>query len=299
MTDWSGSSTQAQMLAWARGRLRGLPGSNPSQEARALLEWALGVESLWSAPDVVGARAAERLRSGVARRRHREPLQHITGRMWFRGLALEARPGVFVVRPETEVVAGAAIDAAGRVPAGSGGGPGGAPLVADLCAGSGAIAVSVACEVPAARVVAVELDPRAVALARANVRALAPDRVVVVHGDATSALEEWDGRVDVVVSNPPYVPSADRPTQAEALADPEAALFGGGEDGLVVPRGIVHRAARLLAPGGTLVVEHAESQSAALRGIAAQAGLVGARTLPDLAGRDRMLVASRPGEDDV
>ena len=294
-TDWSGSQPPARMLAWARGRLSDLPGANADQEARLLLEWALGVDSLWAAPDVVGARAAERFRSAVARRRHREPLQHIMGRMWFRGLTLAARPGVFVVRPETEVVAGEAIEAARGRPADEGG-----PLVVDLCTGSGAIALAVAVEVPGARVWAVDLDPRAVALARENLRDLvaagqiAAGAVRIVQDDATRALPALVGRVDVVVSNPPYVPSADAPTQVEALADPETALYGGGEDGLVVPRGIVHRAAALLRPGGVAVVEHAEAQAGAMRAEARQCGLTEVRTRPDLTGRDRMLVARRP-----
>lgn len=291
---------QGELLAWARRRLRGCEGADPAQEARILLEWALGVDSLWAAPDPVGARAAERFRTGVARRRHHTPLQHIVGRMWFRGLTLRARPGVFVVRPETESVAGEAIEAARAV-------RGHEPVVVDLCTGSGAIALAVATEVPGARVVAVELAPEALALARENIAALAPGAVELVAGDATSALADMDGTVDVVVSNPPYVPSAEVPTQEEALADPETALYGGGEDGMVVPRGIVNRAAALLRPGGVVVVEHAESQSSQMRAVATAAGLVGAETLVDLSGRDRMLRAraalvglppTEPADDD-
>lgn len=287
-TGWSSSYDQRELLSWARTRLAGLEGADPSREARQLLEWALGVDSLWSAPPTVGARAAERFRSAVARRRHHTPLQHILGRMWFRDLTLAARPGVFVVRPETEVVAGEAIAAARSV-------TGHAPLVVDLCTGSGAIALAVATEVPGSRVVAVEIDPAALSLAAENVATLAPGAVELVEGDATAAAAHLDGTVDVVVSNPPYVPSSQVPTQEEALADPETALFGGGEDGLVVPRGIVHRAAALLRPGGRVVVEHAESQSAAMRALASAAGLVDVVTLPDLSGRDRMLRAGTRG----
>lgn len=287
-TGWSSSYDQRELLSWARTRLAGLEGADPSREARLLLEWALGVDSLWSAPPTVGARAAERFRSAVARRRHHTPLQHILGRMWFRDLTLAARPGVFVVRPETEVVAGEAIAAARSV-------TGHAPLVVDLCTGSGAIALAVATEVPGSRVVAVEIDPAALSLAAENVATLAPGAVELVEGDATAAAAHLDGTVDVVVSNPPYVPSSQVPTQEEALADPETALYGGGEDGLVVPRGIVHRAAALLRPGGRVVVEHAESQSAAMRALASAAGLVDVVTLPDLSGRDRMLRAGTRG----
>lgn len=280
-----GSASVRDLLAWGRSRLTGIEAASPAGDARALMEWALDVPDLWHAPDVIGAHAAERFRSGVAQRRHHVPLQHIIGRMWFRGLTLEAAPGVFICRPETEVVAGRAIDAARAVPSGE-------PLVVDLCTGSGAIALAVATEVGAARVWAVELSEEAVRLARRNIDSLAPGRVHLVHGDATTALAELDGRVDVVVSNPPYVPPHDV-TQTEALADPDPALYGGGEDGLVIPRGIVHRAAALLREGGVLVMEHAEVQSAALREEASAAGFVDVRTQCDLAGRERMLVAAR------
>lgn len=287
---WAREYGTGELLAWGRGRLGSLEGGDPAQEARILLEWAMGVGSLWAAPRTVGARAAERFRSGVAQRRAGIPLQHVVGRMWFRGLTLLARPGVFVVRPETESVAGEAVAAARAVHEGGAG-----ALVVDLCTGSGAIALAVATEVPGSRVVAVDLDPAAVDLARANVDAVAPGRVRVVHGDAMSALAGLQGSVDVVVSNPPYVPGSRAPTQREALADPDVALFGGGEDGLVVPRGIVHRSAALLRPGGVLVVEHAESQAAPMRAFAQQEGFTGVRTGRDLAGRERMLLARRSG----
>lgn len=301
---------QRELLAWGRTRLEGLEASDPAQEARLLLEWALGVDSLWSAPDLVGAHAAERFRSGVAQRRAHVPLQHVTGRMWFRGLELLARPGVFVVRPETEVVAGVAVDAARTVPSRAvpprvvpprdAAHEGAGPLLVDLCTGSGAIAVALAHEVEGAHVLAVEIEEAACALARDNVArleargAIAPGSVDVVRGDATAALEGREGTVDVVVSNPPYVPGAQVPTQEEALQDPPTALYGGGEDGLVVPRGIVHRSWDLLRAGGVLVVEHAESQAATLRDVARGAGFTDVHSEKDLSGRWRMLVARRP-----
>src|SRR5699024_3004061 len=128
----------------------------------------------------------------VDRRRRREPLQHLTGEMFFRHLCLVAAPGAFVVRPETELVAEEAITAARRLPA---------PRVVDLCTGSGAIALAVATEVPGAVVWGVELSAAALAVARRNAAAVAP-RVTLVAGDAATALPELDGTVDVVVSNP-------------------------------------------------------------------------------------------------
>lgn len=298
--------TVAELVAWGSGRLHGCEGANPVTDARTLMEWVCGVDSFWQVPTVIGAHAAERYRSAIARRRHREPLQHIVGRMWFRSLTLESRPGVFITRPETEMVAQYAIDEATAVvtsrahalPRADGEKQQG-PLLVDLCTGSGAIALALATEVPTSRVYAVELMDEAFALAQHNIDRIAPGRVTLVKGDATTALTELNGLVDVVVSNPPYVPLADV-TQPEALADPPSALYGGGEDGMVIPRGIIHRAAQLLRPstptgeGGLLVMEHAEKQSCQLREVARAAGFLNVRTAQDLAGADRMLLAQAP-----
>lgn len=189
-----------------------------------------------------GARAAERYRCAIASRRTSIPLQHITGRMYFRMLTLRAEPGVFVVRPETEMVAQHAIDAARTCSADE-------PVVVDLCTGSGAIALAVATEVPASRVLAVEIDEAACQLAARNIADIEPVRVHLVRADALSALVEYEGRADVVVSNPPYVPGSAHPTQREAQLDPPRALYGGGEDGLVIPRGIMTRARAHLVRG--------------------------------------------------
>lgn len=239
-------------------------------------------------PDVADAFA--RL---VAARAERRPLQHLTGRAPFRHLDLEVGPGVFVPRPETEDVAQVAIDEAARVVAERGD-----ALVVDLCTGSAAIALAVATEVPGAEVRAVELDADAHAWAARNVarvEAATGARVGLVRGDARTALRHLDGTVDVVVSNPPYVPSDAVPRDPEvARHDPAVALYGLGADGLEVPRGVTAAAVRLLRPGGLYVMEHAEVQAAAARAMAEAAGLVDVRTAPDLTGRPRTVVARRP-----
>ncbi len=226
--------------------------------------------------DLVGARA------------ERVPLQHLTGVAAFRTVELAVGPGVFVPRPETEVVAGLAIDAAQTLTA---------PLVVDLCTGSGAIAVAVAVEVPAARVVAVEVDPMAHAWAARNVAALAP-RVDLRLGDAvgadTGVVADFAGAVDVLVANPPYIPAGCTPVDPEvAEHDPPIALYGGGDDGLAVPRGVVAAASRLLRPGGLLVMEHADTQGPGTRALVAGPGWRDVRTAEDLTGRPRALVARR------
>ncbi|WP_251141025.1 peptide chain release factor N(5)-glutamine methyltransferase [Cellulomonas dongxiuzhuiae] len=266
---------------------------SPRHDAIALAACALGlprVELVLPPPLPEGF--APRYAELVERRRAREPLQHIVGHTVFRYVTLRVEPGVFVPRPETETVAQLAIDEAAAVAA-----RGGRPLVVDLCTGTGAIAVSVDTEVPASRVVAVDLSDEAVGLARANAAAAAGPDLRVVQGDVRdpALLAELDGTVDVVVSNPPYIPPHAVPLDPEVRDhDPDVALYGGGADGLDVPRGVIAAAARLLAPGGLLVMEHAEVQDVAARAAAEATGaFTDVRTVPDLTGRPRTLVARR------
>lgn len=279
-----------QLVRQAGERLKAAGVASPEHDARALAEWLLGRPL----PLADGADAAftAAYAQALRRREAREPLQRITGRMFFRGLELECRPGVFIVRPETEVVAGVAIEAVlarerGRVAGG--------PLVVDLCTGSGAIAAAVAAEVPAARVIAVELADDAVVAAVAACERHAPGRVRVVQADAAapSTLAGLDGSVDVVVTNPPYVPAGALEDVETASYDPRLALFGGGEDGLDLPVALVRRAAALLRDDGLLVMEHDAGQGRALREAALAVGFREASTGQDLTGRDRFLRAVR------
>ena len=220
------------------------------------------------------------------RREAREPLQHITGESPFRHLVLEVGPGVLVPRPETELVAEWAIEALRQVPSAT-------PRAVDLGTGTGALALALATEVPNAEVYAIELFPLAAAWAERNIARYGDGRVTLVLGDAATVLPELDGTVDVVVANPPYIPDADKPVDVEVLGyDPESALFG-GPDGLRDLRVFIARAARLLRPGGTLVVEHADGQGAAVRAIATEAGFGMTTTHTDLLHRERALTAVR------
>jgi len=227
----------------------------------------------------------------VERRAAREPLQHITGRAPFRSLELAVGRGVFVPRPETESVAQVAIDALLAVAS-----P--APRAIDLGTGSGAIAIALATEVPHAQVFAVENSPRAFTWARQNARELAGDNLRLIFADLAELPAELDGSpldgtFDVVVSNPPYIPLGAIPRDPEVrLHDPEVALYG-GDDGLDVERAISIRAAALLRPGGTLVLEHGELQGAAIRELLAADGWRAAATHRDLLGRDRTTTALR------
>jgi len=186
----------------------------------------------------------------VSERVRRTPLQHITGVAYFRYLELAVGPGVFIPRPETESVVQLAIDHVKGMRA---------PRIVDLGTGSGAIAGSIAHEVPGAEVHAVEFSPFAHAWAAKN---LAPLGVNLVLGDLRNALPELNGTVDVVISNPPYIPAAATPNEPEvALHDPPEALYGGGADGMELPTAAAASAARLLRPGGYFVMEHAEVQA--------------------------------------
>lgn len=281
--------SQHWLLSWGSDRL--VRAGKGKHEARLLLEWALDVDSLLRAPVFVGQRAAERYRSAIAQRCQGFPLQHITGRMQFRGLRLQAGPGVFVVRPETELLVDFACQ---DLPE--------APRIADLCAGSGALGLAFASEIPEANVTAVELSPEAMAYARRNTERLrlgfAPgSNYKLVEADATTALAGQEASFDVVVANPPYVPGQPALT-GEVLFDPEMALYGGGEDGLVIPRGIVVRSLDLLVPGGYLLMEHAPEQSAELRSLASDSGFVFVQTLEDLTGRQRFLRAKKKDGSD-
>lgn len=222
----------------------------------------------------------------IHRRAAREPLQHIIGRAAFRHLDLAVGPGVFVPRPETEHVVQFAIDALQSDADPS-------PIGIDLGTGSGAIALAMATEVPHARIFAAENSRDAFTWAERNFREVGAPNARLVFEDLERAFPELDGRASVVISNPPYVPVGAVPRDPEVrLHDPAAALYG-GEDGLDVVRRLSVAAARLLRPGGTLVIEHGELQGEAVRGILTADGWRAAATFRDLTLRDRTTTALR------
>lgn len=233
--------------------------------------------------------------SMLARREAREPLQHIVGHAPFRYLELEVGPGVFVPRPETELVVQEAIDwitAHGLY----------SPRVVDLCAGSGAIGLAIATEVPGAQVWAVELDTQAAQWTRRNMHKVGerfPDlvanyRLEVADATCPVTLATLDGTADVVISNPPYIPLTNVPQQPEVRDfDPDTALYGGSADGMMIPERIIVRAAALVRTGGLFVMEHDITQGDRTVAFARANGFTEARTHADLTGRPRYLVATR------
>ena len=287
-------TTYRREVALATGSLAGAGVASAEADALALAAFALGsdvadVRRRMVMLDEADDAFRDRYAGLVAERAARVPLQHLTGLAHFRHLTLQVGPGVFVPRPETEVVAGLAVLAArDRQATGT---P--RPVVVDLCTGSGAIALAVADEVPQAIVHAVELGEDAHAWAARNVEATGL-AVELRLGDATTAYPDLAGQVDVVVSNPPYIPHGMVPVDPEVRDhDPELALYGGSDDGLRIPLAVAARAADLLRSGGTLVMEHADTQGEslpdALRRTGRWADVV---DHADLTGRPRATVAT-------
>ena len=274
----------------ARLAAAGVP--DPQVDAELLLGHVLGLSRGGVQARIVVGAALDEARGRRPSRpssrgaRAREPLQHLTGRAAFRSLELAVGPGVFVPRPETEQVAQLAIDALRATAEPE-------PIAVDLGSGSGAIALAMATEVPHARVWAVENSPEAFPWTRRNVDEVGAENLELVFGDLATALPELDGRVAVVISNPPYVPAAEIPVDPEVhLHDPVAALYG-GPDGLDVVRVLSRRASELLHPGGVLVIEHAETQSAPIASILAGDGWRAIAHHRDLTSRDRATTAVR------
>ena len=265
-------------------RLAGVP--DPRVDAELLLAHVLAVpRGRAQALALMGAGLADAqaaaFRALVLRRGAREPLQHLTGRAGFRRIELHVGPGVFVPRPETEVL----VEHALRLL------PAGPSRVVDLGTGSGAIALSIAVERPQAQVLGVERSPEALPWTRRNAQAVGAVNARIEQGDLATALPEWDGSVDVVVSNTPYVPDGIVPRDPEVQRfDPAAALYG-GPDGLDPMRAVVATAERLLHAGGGLAVEHGELQGEAVRALLDPAVWADAATHPDLTGRDRVTTA--------
>lgn len=222
--------------------------------------------------------------AAVARRARREPLQYILGRAPMGALDLHVGPGVFIPRPETEVLADWAVRQARGVDK---------PVVVDLCTGSGALAAYLAHELVDADVTAVELDEQAAAWAARNFAEFTPG-VKLVRGDATDAdlLPELQGKVDILVTNPPYVPES-TDLEPEVYSDPHIAVFS-GDSGMDVIVEMIHLIHALLKPGGVVGVEHDDTTSGAVQAVfTSHGGFTDVAVLEDLTGRARFVTASR------
>jgi release factor glutamine methyltransferase len=273
----------AQVVTRAADYLERHGVESPGPTAEALLAAVLGTDRAGVyTRDGLTTAEARRFGRALCRRCAGEPLQHVTGEQGFRRLTLRVRPGVFVPRPETEVL----VDVGLRSLDGTS-----SPVVVDVGTGSGAIALAVKDERPDARVLATDLSPEAVALARENARALGLE-VEVLKGDLLGPLPEGlRGRVDAVLANPPYVAPEDRPSlPTDVLAEPGLALFGT----IDLYRRLFPEALAWLRPGGIVAVEVEERAAEAVAVAARDAGLEAIEVAPDLAGRDRVVSGRRP-----
>jgi release factor glutamine methyltransferase len=282
------------LLQQAACQLREVGVSSAEQEARQLLAHAAGVElSRLPLLDAVEDAHAAYFQTLINNRARRIPLQHLTGRAHFRYLELEVGPGVFVPRPETEVMTGWAIEQLRpMVYAVARGESRHLPVVVELGTGSGAVAKSIAVELTGTRVHAVEISEEAAAYAARN---LADTTVELYVQDMVGALPELNGSVDLVIANPPYIPlDAFESVVPEARDhDPPLALFS-GDDGLDAIKIVAAEAARLLRPAGLLCIEHADVQGESAQQVLVEHGaFAGVRDHLDLAGRPRFVTAVR------
>jgi release factor glutamine methyltransferase len=273
----------ADVVRRAAGYLDRHDVQSPLPTAEILMADILGTDRTGVYARTAGLTSQEARRFGRAlcRRCSGTPLQHITGRQAFRRLTLEVRPGVFIPRPETEVLVGAGLSAISDRAR---------PVVVDVGTGSGAVALAIADEHRGARVLATDRSPEALVLAADNAARLGLD-IEILAGDLLAPVPpELRGRLDLVVSNPPYVdPASAGDLPADVRADPPVALFGTtGITGRVLGE-----AASWLAAGGTVAVEIDESTAAEVGEAARRAGFDRVRVLPDLAGRDRVVTAVR------
>ena len=288
------SKTVRPLLLSAAGQLREVGVTSPEQDARQLLAYAAGIE-LARLPllDAVEDAQASHFQTLINKRARRIPLQHLTGRAYFRYLEVEVGPGVFVPRPETEVMTGWAIEQLRpMVYAVTRGQSRHLPVTVELGTGSGAVAKAIATELTGTRVHAVEVSEEAAAYAARN---LADTTVELYVQDMIGALPELSGTVDLVIANPPYIPLDAFESVVPEVRDhdPALALFS-GQDGLDAIRVVVSEAGRLLRPTGLLCIEHADVQGESAQQIVIQhGGFAGVRDHSDLAGRPRFVTAIR------
>lgn len=285
-----GTVSWRELLVGAEQALGAAGVASPGADARWIVERASGYEGpelTLALDEPATQRAVAHLDAMLARRRAGEPLQHVVGRWGFRTLDLLVDRRALIPRPETEVVAGVGIEAIAGLEA---------PLVADLGTGTGAIALAVVAEHPTAEVWATDRSTEALDLARANLAGLGRPaaRVRVAEGVWFEALPvDLRGRLDLVVSNPPYVAETDALPDEVRRWEPAGALVP-GPTGLEDLELLVAEVQVWLRPGGAVVLEHGAAQGEAVRRLAESAGLHEVRTVRDLAGRDRALAAVRP-----
>ncbi len=284
--------TIAETIARAAARLAAHRIENSRLDAELLLGHALGRDRAWLVahyPDRIGDEETRYYDGLIRRRAVREPLQYILSKQEFWGIDFLVTPDVLIPRPETELVVEAAVGLlSGRRE----------PLVIDLCTGSGCIAITLAHELPGARIYATDRSEKALHVARTNARKQGVEqRIRFIEGDLFGPLvvAGMEGMIDAITANPPYVRSGELPGLQPEVRDfePEMALVSGPE-GTEISRRIIVESPRYLKPGGSLILEFGMGQAGALRGIAEQTeAYAGVEVLKDLARIDRVLVAKK------
>lgn len=281
--------TLAEALAWTIGYFERSGVDGPRRSAEWLLSAATGLSrvELYAFHDrLLTPEERAAFRAGIERRAAGEPLQYVTGEMPFRHIVLGVRPGVFIPRPETEVLVDAVLASLAGVAE---------PVVVDLCTGSGAVALSIAHELPGATVYATEIVPATAEVARANAeRTGVGARASVLEGDLFAPLpSDLRGRLDAIAANPPYIPTADlADLPAEVAAHEPAIALDGGADGLDVVRRIVDEARAWLRPGGTLAIETDTGRVKDTADLMAE-WYERVEVRSDLTGRDRIAIGHR------
>ncbi|MGW6622073.1 peptide chain release factor N(5)-glutamine methyltransferase [Nocardia sp. NPDC055002] len=278
------------LIVEAAARLAEAGVGSPLPDAENLAAHVLGTERMRLALiPMVELEVADRYRALIEQRAARIPLQHLTGTAAMGEIDLAVGPGVFVPRPETELLFAWALGYLGTLTHDH------TPIVVDLCTGSGALALAIAHARPDAEVHAVELDPDALSWARRNAgtRIAEGDTPITLYADDVTdpaLLTPLTGRVDLVVANPPYIPDAAILDPEVADHDPHRALFG-GQDGLDIIRAMVPTIARLLRPGGATAIEHDDTNGGGVATLLAAAGFTGIVEHTDLADKPRFVVA--------
>jgi release factor glutamine methyltransferase len=281
--------TVSEALRHAEHRLREAGVPEPALDAELLLRHVLGWDRaavIARRADTVPATEEKTLFALVDERAARRPLQHVTGTQAFWRHEFLVTPDVLVPRPETEILVEAALELMRGLEA---------PVVVDVGTGSGCIALSIAAERPDADVHAVDISAAALAVVRENARRLGQIRVELHEGDLLEPVAHLGGKVDIVVSNPPYVDPGELPSLAPEVRDhePRQALLA--PDG---PYGIYGRLAaascRLLRPGGHLLAEVGRGMAETVAETFRAAGLDGIQIRADLAGIPRVVSGHRP-----
>ncbi|HET7870600.1 MAG TPA: peptide chain release factor N(5)-glutamine methyltransferase [Actinomycetota bacterium] len=259
----------------------GVDGAREAAEALMMTVLSTDRAGLYARIEGLSMNEARTFGRAVCQRCAGTPLQHLTGEQAFRRITVTVRPGVFIPRPETEVLVDVALQFLGERRE---------PVVVDVGTGTGAVALAIANERPGSRVFATDLSPQAVELARENGARLCPS-ITVLRGDLLEPLPiELRGAVDLVVSNPPYVTAVEyEDLPAEVRADPRVALVGGTR----LHERLAAEAIRWLRPGGALAVEIGAAQGPEVAKVM-ERSYGDVRIVPDLAGRDRVVVGRRP-----